>query len=371
MSKEKTYGIPAVSVRKQLKVPELPYRPRDPRKYRPNIGLIGCGGITQSHLRAYRKAGYSVVALCDINREQAEARRKEFYPKAEVYTDYHQVLERSDIEVVDIATHPAIREPIIRDAIRARKHILSQKPFVLNLDSGRKLAAAANREGVHLAVNQNGRWSPHFSYMRQAIAKGHLGELIGAHFSMHWNHDWVAQTPFDSVPHLMLYDFAIHWFDILSCFMRGQTAQRVYASEAASLSQKAKQPLLCQVLVEYENSQASLVFDGCVPSGSLDRTVLTGTKATLMSQGPDLNHQKLTLMTPRGHASPRLHGSWFNDGFHGTMAELLCSIEEEREPDNSAHGNLDGLALCFAAIASVELGRPVKPGTAKTSTGAT
>ncbi|MFA6241395.1 MAG: hypothetical protein WC655_10720, partial [Candidatus Hydrogenedentales bacterium] len=56
-------------------------------------------------------------------------------------------------------------------------------------------------------------------------------------------------------------------------------------------------------------------------------------------------------------------GDWFANGFHGAMAELLCAIEEKREPYNSARHNLRSLALCFAAVASAENHQPVVQGT--------
>ena len=73
----------------------------------------------------------------------------------------------------------------------------------------------------------------------------------------------------------------------------------------------------------------------------------------------------MELTTAAGVARPKLVGSWFPDGFHGTMAELLASIEEQREPMNSARNNLASLALCFAAVASAERGKPVVPGTVR------
>ena len=125
----------------------LPYRPRDPKRYRPSIGVIGCGGITKWHLTAYKNAGYNVAALCDIDRARAEMRRKEFYPDAFVTDDLADVLSRDDIEVVDITTHPPQRPPLIEAALMARKHVLSQKPFVLDLDEGERLADLADRDG--------------------------------------------------------------------------------------------------------------------------------------------------------------------------------------------------------------------------------
>ena len=72
--------------------------------------------------------------------------------------------------------------------------------------------------------------------------------------------------------------------------------------------------------------------------------------------------QQLSLLTPGGTYQPILHGSWFPDGFRGTMGELLLSIEENRACAISAEDNLQSLALSFAAVASSERHEPVVPG---------
>src|SRR5260221_7389253 len=206
MAKKSDYGIAKIASTKPTRAPKLLYEPTDPKRYNPPIGLIGCGGITQTHLRAYKRAGYNVVALCDVDESRVNQRRKEFYPKAAAYTDYRDLLQRNDIEVVDIATHPVQRIPIIEAALNANKHVLSQKPFVLDLDTGQHLVDLASAQRVKLAVNQNARWAPHFSYIRQAISAGLIGEVLSAHLSVHWDHNWIAGTPFDSVRHIILYD---------------------------------------------------------------------------------------------------------------------------------------------------------------------
>jgi len=351
--------------KREIAAPRLAYQPRDPKSYRPNIGLIACGGITSAHLRAYKAAGYKVVALCDLIEERALKRQEEFYPKADVYVDYRDVLARQDIEVVDIATHPKEREPLLEAALLAGKHVLSQKPFVLDLDFGRKLIKLADRKSVKLAVNQNGRWAPHFSYLRAAIAAGLVGEVFAVHLSVHWNHNWVKGKPFDKIRHCILYDFAIHWFDILNCFMGGKKARKVYASWARSPGQIATPKMLAQVGIEYDNAQASLTFDADVHYGGHERSFIGGTAGSLLAGPGGEPGKPLTVYTPKGFGKPTLRGRWFPDGFHGTMGELLRAIEEDREPYNSARHNLESLALCFAAVASAETGQPVKPGTIK------
>ena len=114
----------------------LAYQPQVPRETPPSIGLIGCGGITGIHLKAYRHAGWPVVALCDLDREKAENRRSEFFPEAKTYTDYKDLLRNEEVGVVDIALHTRFRPPVISDAILAGKHVLSQKPFVDDLEVG-------------------------------------------------------------------------------------------------------------------------------------------------------------------------------------------------------------------------------------------
>lgn len=346
----------------KIPAPKLPYLPRDPKGYRPAIGLIGCGGITAYHLAAYKAASYRVTALCDVDESKAAARRKEFFPRAKVYRSYRDLLRNSNVEVVDIATHPEVRGPIVEAALRAGKHVLSQKPFVLDLDAGERLADLADRRRVKLAVNQNGRWAPHFSYLRQAIGAGLLGKVTAAHLAVHWDHGWTAGTVFDAIPHLILYDFAIHWFDMLCCIMGDRTATRVFASTAYSPTQESKPPLLAQALIEFDGAQATLTFDADTQFGKLDTTYVAGTKGSLTCSGPDLNTQSVTLYTRSGYAIPRLKGTWFTNGFHGTMAELLSAIHENREPANSARNNLSSLALCFAAIASADTHKPKTPG---------
>ncbi len=359
---EDDYSLSKKSSDREFAAPALPYLPRDPKAYRPKIGLIACGGITQTHLKAYKKAGYNVVALCDLVEERARKRQQEFYPDADVYTDYRDVLARQDIEVVDIATHPPERVVLIEDALKARKHVLSQKPFVLDLDIGERLVALAGQQGVKLAVNQNGRWAPHFSYIREAVRSGLVGDVLGAHLGVHWDHTWIVNTPFNEIHDVILYDFAIHWFDFVNSILPDRKMTRVYASKTRAAGQAAKPPMLAQALIEMEGGQASLVFDAHIRTGALDHTYVGGTAGTITSTGPGLSKQTVTLYTEQGHASPRLEGSWFPNGFHGTMGELLSAIEEDREPSNNARQNLRGLELCFAAIASATEGAPRVPG---------
>ena len=355
------YALASEAAAHQLTPPELPYLPPAPRHYRPRIGLIGCGGITANHLAAYRDAGWEVAAFCDVNEARARARRDEFNPAAPVFTDHRRVLEGDAVDVVDVALHPEPRLQVVEDALRARKHVLSQKPFVTDLGDGRRLVALARAAGVKLAVNQNGRWAPYMSWARQAVAAGLLGDVQTVNIRIHWDHTWTRGTPFEEVHHLILFDFGIHWFDMLAQVFAAQPPQRVMASVARAPGQAVKPPLLAQATVQFAEGLGALSFDGHSRFGATESLEITGTRGTLHARGKVLECESVTLWTADGVCRPSLAGRWFNDGFRGAMGELLCAIEDDREPANAAADNLRSLALCLAALRAADTGTPQTP----------
>ncbi len=358
---EKDYDLTRESRATILDPPRLPYEPSAPRAYRPRIGLIGCGGITANHLAAYKDAGWDVVAFCDVDESRATARRDAFAPGAPVFTDYRDVLRLEDVAVVDVALHPEPRLRVIEDALLARKHVLSQKPFVTDLAAGQRLVDLARAQGVRLAVNQNGRWAPYMSWTRHAVSAGLLGDLQTVNLRVQWDHTWTRGTPFEQVPHLILFDFGIHWFDFVAQLFGGREPVQVTAAVARAGSQEVKPPLLAQAAVQYAGGLATLSLDGHVRFGAGESLEVTGSRGTLRAQGRVLECESMTLWTAEGVCHPRLSGRWFNDGFRGAMGELLCAIEEDREPSNSAAGNLHSLAICLAALRAADSGQPQRP----------
>jgi predicted dehydrogenase len=347
----------------EVAAPQIDYRPPRPARQHP-IALVGAGGISFAHLDAYRTHGFHVAAILSRDADKARARRDEFFPDAEVMTDYAALLSRRDIEVIDLTPHPAERLPLMEAALKAGKHVLSQKPFVASLDDGEQLVALAKANGVQLAVNQNGRWAPHMAWMRGAVRAGRVGQVAGVHASLHWDHRWIRGTPFERMEDVVLFDFGVHWFDFVTSIM-GRPAGQVTARSVASPATGIGVPMMASAILDFGDAQASLVFDAAVPAGPMDLTYIAGSAGSLRSSGPDLGQQQVELYTAAGVARPVLEGKWFNDGFAGAMGALLVAIETGQAPENSAEGNLASLANAFAALASARTGQPVRPGEAR------
>ncbi|MEM1158377.1 MAG: Gfo/Idh/MocA family oxidoreductase [Verrucomicrobiota bacterium] len=350
----------------EVAAPQLSYQPPVPQQPVPKIGLIGCGGIARNHLDAYRARSYPVAVLCDIHLESAQKLRDEFFPEAEVTSDVDAVFTREDIRVLDLATHPDHRQEHIHKALRHDKHVLSQKPFVTDLDAGRELVQLAKDRGLKLAVNQNGRWAPYYAYLREVVAAGLLGEIVSCDIHIAWDHSWIKGTRFEEIHHIVLYDFAIHWFDMVRCVFGEREGKQIFAQIEPSRGQELAPPLSAHSVMQFDGGQASLVFHAHTRFAPAESTIVTGTRGTFRSSGPVCANDQIRLTTEAGEADVQLTGNWFNDGFAGTMGELLCAIEENREPSNSAAHNLRSLEYCFAAVNSANTGQPVVPGTVTT-----
>ena len=366
---DKDYGLSPEKQSVEISAPAIEYLPPKPKTYSPKIGLVGAGGISELHLKNYLACGYDVAAIANRTISKAEKARDDYYPSADVYDDYRELLQRDDIEVIDATPHCADRLPIMRDAIVAGKHVLSQKPFVMDLDDGEALVRLADEHNVKLAVNQNGRWAPHFSYLQNAIASGVIGDVTSIDFSLQWDQTWIAGIEaLEKIHHLILFDFGIHWFDIATTLMGDQKAKTVFASATRFDSQHYGPPAIASAIIDFPTAQVRMSFHGHTRLGEQDVTTVVGTKGTLRSSGPGLNDQpNMDVFLESGHCLVPLTGCWFESGFQGAMGELLCAIEEDRAPSHSAANNLRSLELAFAGIASANTCRVIDVGTVRTA----
>ncbi|RFA16741.1 hypothetical protein B7R22_02480 [Subtercola boreus] len=345
---------------------EPDYLPLEVDVSRHRIALIGCGGISAKHLAAYRAAGFIVSVLADRTLAKAEARRDEFFPDADVTDVIEEIFANPSISIVDIATHVDGRPDLVRRALLSGKDVLSQKPFVRDLVEGAELIALADKHSRTLAVNHNARWAPQFSVARAAVERGDIGEVTSADFQVYWPHDRIVEQDahFSTMHDLILFDFGIHWFDLIAQLMAGAgEAQRVFASTGNCSGQLIPAPTQADVIIEFERARATIVFRASSSRAEAGSYRIEGTDGVITHYGLSLGGETVELETLSGRQSVRLQGDWWSNGMRGTMAELIGAIDDSRTPRNSALSSLEGLALCFAAQQSAATGLAVDPRT--------
>ena len=133
------------------------------------MGIIGCGSVAQvMHLPNMRDMDqFEIVALADIARDTLDA-VGEHYGVAARYTDYHGLLARDDIDAVGIFT-PTTHAPPALAALRAGKHVLSEKPLCYAQAEIDELRAAARESGRKLMVAYMKRYDPGYRYARERV----------------------------------------------------------------------------------------------------------------------------------------------------------------------------------------------------------
>lgn len=139
------------------------------------IGVIGAGRWSASaHLPGFHRSPLSqLVVLCDLDRDLAAARAREF-GIPEVVTDYEKVLSRADIDVVDIVTR-GDHQDLVFEALAAGKHVLVEKPVCHDYKDVRKAHELAQSKGLKTKVGLTFRYAPAVMYMFDLIREGFIG----------------------------------------------------------------------------------------------------------------------------------------------------------------------------------------------------
>lgn len=140
-----------------------------------NIAGIGIGGMGASNLRNLETE--NIVALCDVDPDYA-AKTLQRYPKAKVYTDYRELLEKQkDIDAVLIATPDHTHAVISMAAMQAGKHVYCQKPLCHDIHEARKLAKASREHKVVTQMGIQGHSGEGFRTICEWIAAGVIGDV--------------------------------------------------------------------------------------------------------------------------------------------------------------------------------------------------
>jgi predicted dehydrogenase len=152
-----------------------------PSQHRPiRIGLVGAGQRGQQHLDNYQQVpGAEVVAVADIDEALAQRVAARF-KIPHVYTDYRELLQRDDLEAVDICLHNNLHRPVAVAAMEAGKHVYCEKPMAGSYADAKIMYEAARDLGRKLSIQLFTLFRPETRAARLLIDEGCLGELYHA-----------------------------------------------------------------------------------------------------------------------------------------------------------------------------------------------
>ena len=331
-------------------------RPTLPQSLQRGIGIVGAGGIVHyGHLPAYRQYGFHVAALASRSAEKVPATADKFGVTRR-FTDWREMIALPEVEVVDV-TYPFDEErlEIVAAAAQRGKHILMQKPLAHTLANATRLVELARRHGVLLAVNQNARWCPQYRAARLAIEAGLIGQPSFVSHLMSNNQDgaaWFQASWMARQPQFQILEYAVHHLDLVR-FWLGREPVAVKASISRAPHQQSAGEMTASIQLRFADGGLANVSEYNAAADCVEPT------SQFLIDGPDgrirgcamgpLEFEVVSRRLAAGPCRPALTGAWFPDGFAGTMGELMCAIEQQRQPSISGADNLRTLAIVFAA----------------------
>src|SRR5579871_588276 len=348
----------------------LDYLPRWPRRRDFRIGCIGAGFIMRDcHLAAYRQAGFRPVAIAARDPAHAHA-VAQAHGIPRFYGTADELLSDPTLEVLDIAVPPDVQPQIIRQAVNHSdplRGILAQKPLALTYREAQECVQLCTQAGIRLAVNQNMLYDQSVRALKDLLQRGWLGEPVLGTIEMRAIPHWMPWS--ERLSSLSTFIMSIHHLDTFRYWFG--TPDRVLASTRPDPRTRfPHQDGLNLYILEYDNGCRATAWDdvwtGPIREGSEGelyiRWRVEGTEG--LARGtigwpsyPTRTPSTLdftTRLQPGYWFQPRWKEVWFPDAFAGTMAQLLCALEEEREPEISGRDNLETIALCEAVYVAAQ-----------------
>ncbi|MCM3632680.1 MULTISPECIES: Gfo/Idh/MocA family protein [Paenibacillus] len=350
------------------------------------IGMVGYKFMGKAHSNAYRvlpmffpnSAVPQMKAICGRNKEALEVARKQFGWE-EAVTDWRELLQRDDIDLIDINAPSDAHKEIAIAAAKAGKHIFCEKPLALTLADSREMLEAAEAAGVKHMVGFNYRFAPAVQLAKKLIEEGRIGKIH--HFRGQFLQDWIMDPQFPLVWRLQkeiagsgsLGDLGAHTID-LARYLVGEFSevigmsetfikQRPLAAEMTGLSAKSggASTEMGEVTVDdatllmarFENGALGSIeatrfagghrctngfeINGSKGSVRFDFERMNELEVYFTDDAEDVQGFRRVLATDAAHAYmdawwPAGHTIGYEHTFTHEMVELMDAISNDRQP---------------------------------------
>lgn len=324
------------------------------------VGVIGCGDMGEEHSYAWAQIPEALpVVVVDHNKDKG----REFmarYGFKEWFSDYHNVLERDDIDVVSVCVPTALHAEITIKALEAGKHVICEKPIALTLADAENIVAAAKRAKGKFTISFQRRHSAEYRKIKELIAEDSLGYPVMS----------VVHTLQEIRPKRAMHDAVsgnggpiidcmCHYFD----FWRGMFASEPVRVTAHGFTLAKDRPELAH-LVKIAPDTANISVE--YASGDIGVTVVS------WGLPPKVNGESLwEFFGPKGLLYPGFDNLRMQ--LEGGRVKVIESLKmryeiirnftdcilQDKKPLITAEDGLVALKVSLAAIQSMESGMPV------------
>jgi len=329
------------------------------------IGLIGAGWVSSVRAECYQRLpNVKIQAIADIDQDRLTYFGNH-YDVLGCHMDWQELISRSDISVVHIATPNYLHGEMIMASAQAGKHIICEKPLCLNLEEADLVIDTCHRQGVKLCYTERLCFAPKFVRAKELVDVGSIGEIYSVKYSKKGG-DPTSATAWDKTRAGggALIDIGCHGIEFCRWIMDKQPVKSVYAQlnihrydNDSGLEDDAI------VIMEFEQGRTALIESSFALRGpSQSRAEIFGTEGVIYSElGGGLE-----CFTEKGVG--RGSGKWifsshksiWEQGYPQEIAHFIDCILEDAEPSECGEDGRAVLEIMLAAYYSAATGQKVK-----------
>ena len=184
------------------------------------VALVGVGGISGAHIPAWESMDDAeLVAICDIRPE-----RMENFPDKRHYTDFDEMLEKEDVDILDICLPTFLHADFAVKAMEKGINVICEKPISLKREDVQRVYSTAKKNNVCFMIAQVLRFWPEYEVVKSIYDSGKYGKLLSASMrrlggipKWSWD-DWMRDEKRSG---LVPFDLHIHDLDAIPAIKNG------------------------------------------------------------------------------------------------------------------------------------------------------
>lgn len=344
-----------------------------------NVGLIGSGFVAELHAEAFRLVkGANIIAVAS----PTEDRRAKFVKKFKIpnsFSDYQQLLEMKDIDVVCVAVPNNLHAKVTVDAAEAKKHVIVEKPLCTTLSEADQMIEVCRKNDVKLCYAETLVFTPKYVKMKELIDDGALGKVYYVkqaerHFGPH--SDWFWDISQAGGGFMM--DAGCHGIEFCRWILNKQPIKSVYAHcETIFHHDKGLGEDTSLLIIEFQDGAIGLVENSSVRRGGMDdRSEAFGIdgniEANLLMGNALKVYSEFGYTAYAGEKIPTTKGwTWvywdeiLQYGFHEEMIHFIDCIRNDKQPKETGEDGRVVLEVLYAGYESAAKGQkinfPYKP----------
>ncbi|MDF2959943.1 MAG: oxidoreductase domain protein [Paenibacillus sp.] len=314
------------------------------------IGLIGAGNVSSMHLDGMVRYPYlvEIYAVCDPveqNRQEKSAK----YQIPHSFATVEDMLKKVSIDAAVVCTPTFMREQVLLQLMEAGIPVFCEKPLADNYETAVKIANWSRQYNVPIAVDKNFRRFFSFHIGRELLQQGTLGNPL--HITQVVNgyrrdKGWRLE--------LERYVMAVmsnHWFDGYRYLLQDE-AESVYCR---GIKNPTGQDIAVSAILQFKKGTVVSLTESFN-----SRTKLNGATVDCENGGLIMDYKQLVKVNTEGQTEEFTNPFDKSEATFYLLYDLLCSLEEKRQPETGIFDNLKSLKLMEAAYQSLTTGEVIR-----------